>query len=199
MPLILNAVTEKPVCFECLDDAHILRDDTAWWTLYHDTFTSEEREPPHVILNSLEQGVGLAFRVYTAEKTIGLATVHLLKNPSAVFLVYLAIAPESRNKQIGSGFFDFIYQTGANRLREEGYRSVGFVWEVKTQQSQDTEAVQRKINFFEQNGGVVLPYKYSQPPVSNTVVPILIIFRPGYEVVTLEASIRAAIFRAIYF
>ncbi len=152
----LNNVSEPPVCFECIQDSKILRTDTTWWNLYHQTFAGEEQEPPRAILDSLDQGVGLAFRVSNKEKTIGLATVHLLTNPSAVFLVYLAIDPAARNKQIGSHFFEYIYQTGAATLKEKGYRSMGFVWEVTAKQSENAEeanAFARKINFFEQNGG----------------------------------------------
>lgn len=196
-------VPDKPVCFECINDAQVLQADIAWWQLYYDTFANEEKEPPHVILNSLEQGVGLAFRVCNSEKTIGLATVHLLKNPAAVFLVYLAIAPEYRNKQIGSYFFDYIYQTGNDQLKEEGYRSVGFVWEVMAPQSQDAavaEALKRKINFSQQNGGAVLPYHYLQPPVNGSgSVPMHIMFRPGDEGVSLEAINPTALIRAMYF
>ncbi|QMU29996.1 GNAT family protein [Adhaeribacter radiodurans] len=198
-----NKVPEQPVCFECISDSRILRADSAWWNLYYDTFPPEEQEPLQAILDSLDQGVGLAFRVSTKEKTIGLATVHLLTSPSAVFLVYLAIDPEQRSRQIGSHFFDYIYQTGAAKLKEKGYRSVGFVWEITAQNGENTNEAKtllRKINFFEQNGGAVLPYKYFQPPINGDVaVPMHVMFRPGDEGVTSEAINPAALIQAIYY
>lgn len=203
MPLTFKKSSLKPVCFECIDDSNILQADITWWDLYHETFSGEEKEPPHTILNSLDKGVGLAFRVSNKEKTIGLATVHLLTNPAAVFLVYLAIAPEARNKQIGSHFFDYIYQTGAAKLKEMGYRSVGFVWEITAKQTHDAEEVDafnRKVNFFQQNGGALLPYKYYQPPLNGkNKVPMHVMFRPGDEGVTMEATNPSELIQAIYF
>ncbi len=198
-----NKAPEQPVCLECIQNSQILRADSAWWDLYHQTFPLEEQESPQAILNSLDQGVGLAFRVSTKEKTIGLATVHLLTNPSAVFLVYLAIDPNSRSKQIGSQFFDYIYQTGGAKLKEMGYRSVGFVWEISAIQNENDEEAKtlaRKINFFTQNGGAVLPYKYFQPPINgDAAVPMHVMFRPGDEGVTLEAINPAALIQAMYY
>ncbi|WP_146153662.1 GNAT family N-acetyltransferase [Adhaeribacter arboris] len=202
MLLNSNKAPNQPVCFECISNSRILRADTDWWDLYHQTFPQEEQEPPQAILDSLDQGVGLAFRVSNKEKTIGLATVHLLTNPSAVFLVYLAIDPAERRKQIGAHFFDYIYQTGAAKLKEMGYRSVGFVWEITASQNPNTQeatALARKINFFEQNGGTVLPYKYFQPPINGSAaVPMHVMFRPGDEGVTLEATNPAALIQAMY-
>ncbi len=199
----INQAPEQPVCFECIQDSKILRADTAWWNLYHQSFPLDEQEPAQAILDSLDQRVGLAFRVTNKVKTIGLATVHLLTNPSAVFLVYLAIDPEQRSKQIGSHFFDYIYQTGAARLKEMGYRSVGFVWEITACQSENPEEAKiqaQKIKFFNQNGGVVLPYKYLQPPVNgDAAVPMHVMFRPGDEGVTLEAINPADLIQAMYY
>lgn len=203
MPFNLNKVPEPPVCFECIQNAQLLQTDTTWWDLYHQTFANEEQEPPQAILDSLDQEVGLAFRVSTKEKTIGLATVHLLTNPAAVFLVYLAIAPEARNKQIGSHFFDYIYQTGAAKLKEKGYLSVGFVWEITAKQSEEADEAEvfaRKVNFFQQNGGTILPYKYFQPPINgDTAVPMHVMFRPGDEGVTFEATNPADLIQAMYY
>ncbi|QNF33887.1 hypothetical protein HUW51_14580 [Adhaeribacter swui] len=203
MSLNFNREQERPVCFECIQDSKLLTADTDWWNLYSKTFATEEQEPPQAILDSLDQGVGLAFRVTTREKTIGMATVHLLTNPSAVFLVYLAIEPAARNKQIGSLFFDYIYQTGAAKLKERGYLSVGFVWEVSANPSAsltENQTYSRKINFFQQNGGTVLPYRYFQPPINgDTAVPMQVMFRPGDEGVTFEATNPAALIQAMYY
>lgn len=203
MPATSKKASVEPVCFECIEDACILQNDTAWWNLYYNTFTGQEQEPREAILASLKQGVGLAFRVTNKITTIGLATVHLLTKPAAVFLVYLAIDPEFRKKQIGSIFFDFIYQTGVAKLKEKGYRSVGFVWEITANQSNDPreiEAYNKKINFFEQNGGAILPYKYYQPPINGKdIVPMQVMFRPGDEGVTLEATNPGELIQAIYF
>jgi hypothetical protein len=203
MSLDFNEVPEQPVCFECIQDSKILIGDTNWWNLYYQTFATEEQEPPQAILDSLDQGVGLAFRVSNKVKTIGMATVHLLTNPSAVFLVYLAIDAETRNKQIGSLFFDFIYQTGAAKLKEKGYLSVGFVWEITAKTSENAEDAQvyaRKVNFFQQNGGTILPFKYFQPPINgDTAVPMQVMFRPGDEGVTFEATNPAALIQAMYY
>lgn len=203
MSLDFNKMQKQPVCFECIQDSKILIADPDWWNLYYQTFATEEQEPPQAILDSLDQGVGLAFRVSTKEKTIGMATVHLLTNPSAVFLVYLAIASEARNNQIGSLFFDYIYQTGAAKLKDKGFLSVGFVWEItanSTASTKEADLYTRKVNFFQQNGGTILPYKYFQPPINgDTAVPMQVMFRPGDEGVTFEATNPVALIQAMYY
>jgi hypothetical protein len=49
-------------------------------------------------------------------------------------------------------------------------------------------------------GTTLLPYKYLQPPVNgSSVVPMHVMFRPGDEGVTMEATNPSALIRAIYF
>jgi len=87
--------------------------DLAWWRIYEDSFPPSEREPAGVILDSVRRGVGLAIRARFQDSTIGLATTHLLRQPPAVFLVYLAIDRAHRDRGLGGALLDHACRASA--------------------------------------------------------------------------------------
>src|SRR5689334_3349691 len=96
--------------------AEQLMADQAWWDIYEEAFPSNEREPPQVILQSLLENAGLAFSARSNDKTLGIATTHLLKKPAAVFLVYLATARDLRGRGLGGDLLEFAWRTSFDVL-----------------------------------------------------------------------------------
>jgi GNAT superfamily N-acetyltransferase len=106
------------IAIECMSAEELCCDET-WWRIYKDSFPASEREPPEVILKSLLHGVGMAFRACRKGVTSGLATTHLLKDPAAVFLVYLAVARGERSQGIGGELLRSAWEAGAERFRAQ--------------------------------------------------------------------------------
>ena len=186
---------------ECLT-AEELRLDDDWWRIYEDSFPSSEREPAEVILESMSRSVGMAFRARRQAATIGLATTHLLKDPAAVFLVYLAVARADRKQGSGGELLQSAWESGAARLSAQGLQPLGLVWEVDPPEpaAGDAEARDRRIAFFQRNGGQLLEHPYLQPPVNAaTVVPMRLMFRPATVNSAPEQETVHALVRAIYF
>ena len=100
--------------------ASALRADADFWSIYDASFPVAEREPPRVIIDSVERGVALAVRARRGTETIGLATTHLLTKPPASFLVYLAVSKEHRNLGLGPKLFEEVMRGGPREA----------VWEV---------------------------------------------------------------------
>src|SRR5579859_879723 len=92
--------------FDCVDVMD-LPSDSDWWRIYDESFPPNEREPRQVILDSLRKDVGMAFRTRLDGRTAGIATTHLLSDPPAVFLVYLAIDRTLRGRGVGGRLLEF--------------------------------------------------------------------------------------------
>lgn len=182
--------------------AEELRVDDTWWRIYKDSFPASEREPAEVIVESVLRGVGMVFRARRRGVTFGLATTHLLKDPAAVFLVYLAVAREERNRGAGGELLQGAWKSGAVRLRAQGLHPLGLIWEVDPPQpaAGAADARQRRIAFFQRHGGQFLERPYLQPPVDGiAVVPMSLMFRSVEDEGTPTAEIVDALVRGIYF
>ena len=177
--------------------AEELRVDDAWWRIYDDSLPTSERESPDTILESIERGVGMAFRSRRADVTTGLATTHLLRNPPSVFLVYIAVSKDDRSEGIGGELFEFSWAESAERLREQGLEPLGLVWEVDPPQD---SLSRKRISFFERHEGRVLERTYFQPAVDGkAAVPMKLMFRPAKAGVVTTPETAAALARAMYF
>jgi len=184
--------------------ADALPADDAFWRLYDFSFPSSEREPRSVILESLRNGVGFAIRVRDGACTVGLAIVHMLREPPVLFLVYLAISPELRSRHIGTDLFEKVWAEGAERYRELGRRPVGIVWEVDIPElapgEQEIRQSRCRIAFFTRLGAQILSGPYFQPPVNGIAsVPMLLMFRPAPGSPIPDNSGFRALIRGIYF
>jgi hypothetical protein len=169
------------VIFDAPDVAELER-DAPFWALYEDAFPPNEREPRAVITGSVASGAGLAVRARDPG-TIGLATLHLLRDPPAPFLVYLAVARERRGAGVGGPLLERALALGAERLGAAGLSPRGCVWEVEdpaaTQDPAARARRQKRIAWFERQGGRILPVRYRQPPVDGIApVPMLLMERP---------------------
>lgn len=185
-------------------DASSLASDADFWRLYADSFPSTEREPPDVILATLQGGAGFALRGRAAGRTIALASVHLLRRPPVPFLVYLAVAPSWREHRIGGATFERTCTAAASRYEEEDVASPGLVWEVEIAErapdQRERELRRRRISFFERRGGHILPRPYLQPPVDGiAAVPMHLMFRTAPGASLPGPSLTGEIVRAIYY
>jgi len=179
-----------------------LRVDETWWEIYEDSFPTSEREMPKVILESIQRGVGMAFRAREDAVTRGLATIHLLNNPAAVFLVYLAVNEKKRSRGIGGELLSFAWESGARRLCEQHLKPIGMVWEIDPPQPEDDagNVRQRRMTFFEKHGGRPLDPSYVQPPIDGIAeVPMILMFRPDKGQEVPDSNTKDALKRAIYF
>jgi GNAT superfamily N-acetyltransferase len=188
------------IAIECMNTEELCGDET-WWQIYKDSFPASQREPPDVILKSLRRGVGMAFRARLQGMTSGLATTHLLRDPAAVFIVYLAVARGERSRGIGGELLRSAWEAGAQRLRTQGLQPIGLIWEVDRPQfdSGEGDAPLRRIVFFERHGGELLKRPYLQPPLHGIVaVPMGLMFRPANGKGTPTPGIVEGLVRAIY-
>jgi len=186
---------------DCLT-AEALRADDAWWRIYQDSFPANEQEPQDVIVESVLRGAGMAFRVRRQGVTVGLATTHLLKDPAAVFLVYLAVTRGERNRGAGGELLRGAWEAGETRLREQGLKPLGLVWEVDPPQAAESEeeVSQRRIAYFRRRGGQLLERPYLQPPVNGiAAVPMRLMFLPAEGEGIPAAETVEGLVRAIYF
>jgi len=180
-----------------------LSSDGSWWEIYNEAFPLTEREPPPVIVSSLEMGVGQAFAARSNGKTIAIATTHLLKNPPAVFLVYLATKKGLRGRGSGGQLLEYAWKSGCQKLSEHGFPVTGLVAEVDApDQSDDSEEKhvrERRIAFFARHGTELLARAYTQPAVDGTTtVPMRLVFRPAEGFESPDSTFTDALVRAIY-
>lgn len=199
----MNMQNSAAVTFKALTPEELVQ-DYSWWKIYEDSFPVNEREPREVILHSVEFNVGVAVGASSNGQTIGLATTHLLKEPPAVFLVYLALASNWRSHGIGADLLEFAWGTSEAKLAQQGLKARGLIWEVKstTQECQGEELLNghRRVSFFRRCGGETLPGLYLQPPVDGIApVPMDLMFRPSAQLKTPEPGEIDRLVRAMYF
>lgn len=186
---------------DSLSSEELLADED-WWRIYDDSFPASEREPPSVIVKSVTQGVGIALRARSEEMTIGLATTHILMDPPAVFLVYLAVAGRERSRGTGGELLKHAWELGAAHLSARGLRPLGCVWEVDPPEplAADAEARLRRVAFFQRYGGHLLSHRYMQPPVNGpTAIPMSLMFMLASNGEPLTSEVVEGLVRAMYF
>jgi GNAT superfamily N-acetyltransferase len=181
-----------------------LEEDLRWWEIYNEAFPQVEREPPEVILLSLQKKTGLALRARVDDRTIGVATAHLLADPPVIFMVYLAIDREERNQGYGRVLFDYLKRTGLDQFDQQGLRPLGLIWEVDipalAENSMQQRERDRRIAFFSRLGAMVLPFQYSQPPVDGlNSIEMHLMFLPFETRAPLDPGSLRFIVRSMYF
>lgn len=192
-----------PVEYEACT-AGALAADGRLWALYEASFPASERETRDAILASLRQGPGLVLRARLDGQTVGLATAHLLRDPPAVFLVYLAVEPSCRGRGIGRELLERIWGEGAERLRRAERPPCGMVWEAEDPGAADDPAGRelrlRRIAYYRRCGGDVLDRPYRQPPLDGaTCPPMRLLFRPAVGQPMPDRHAADALVRAMYF
>lgn len=183
--------------------AEELREDQAFWSLYEEAFPFHEREPPEVILRALAEGVGVAVRARQKGESIALASMHLLRDPACVFLVYLAIAPPLQSQGLGQRLLQYVWQIGKQRCADFDAPAKGMIWEVDppalATSDQERLKRERRIAFFTRQGGVILPCAYVQPPLhGDKPVNMLLMHRPAEGTSTPDVEQTTMLVRSMY-
>jgi hypothetical protein len=82
---------------------------------------------------------------------------------------------------VGRELFEGAWRISAERIAASGERPLGYLWEVEPAHADRAgDACQRRVEFFERQGGCVLSRAYRQPPVDGvTVVPMWLMYRPA--------------------
>jgi GNAT superfamily N-acetyltransferase len=146
-------------------DADSVAADESFWTIYDGAFPAEEREPRSVILDAARAGVGVITRAREEGATVALASAHKLQDPAALFLVYLAVAPNLRGQGVGKQLFDFTCGKWSQ-----------IIWEVDLPERAGSEAErarrERRIGFFRRAGGELVARPYRQPPLGPELPPV---------------------------
>lgn len=167
--------------------AEELRRDADWWNIYDGAFPGEEREPRDAIFRSLTDGRGIAIRMRSAAAggkpadTIGIATLQFLPGARCLFLVYLAVDGKRRGCGLGGRLFKETLRLGCTR---HGGGELDLVWEVEDPAAAKDDAERRKrerrLRFFDNQGGRLLPCPYMQPAVDRVApVPMRLMWKPG--------------------
>lgn len=190
----------SPLHFHILDERS-LAGDAGWWELYAEAFAPEEREPRAVILKGVRSGAALAVSAEQDGRTAGLAVVHLLRRPPAVFLVYLAVSLELRGQGSGSELLRYALRAGSEALSL--VHACAWVCEVTSPGVDATEEQRvyhhRLLRFYARHGGQVLAQPYVQPPVDGrTIVPMTLVFGPAPGASLPDEAETDALIRAIY-
>jgi hypothetical protein len=185
-------------------DGPALRSDAALWRLYDSSFPSSEREPADVIRRTVEKDAGFVLRARTAEETIGMAFAHLMRDPAATFLVYLAIDARWQSRHIGAALFERTASVGARCLRDRQLSATGIVFEIddaaQAVSPEERAHRLRRRAFFERAGARPLAGRYVQPAVDGRApVPMQLMFRPEPGVAWPDAPQIARLVRAMYF
>ena len=156
--------------------------DGPLWSVYDEAIPPEEREPREVIAASIRRGVGLAAVLRDGGEAVAMATVHLLRDPAAVFLVYLTVRRDLRGTGLGGRTLEAVLAAGRTKLRADGVEPLGAVWECDDPgraSGPERERRERRIRFFGHHGAQVLDAPYVQPPVDGvTPVPMVLLWRP---------------------
>lgn len=195
-------MTDEKLAFNSLSSTELMRDD-AWWEIYNEAFPLSEREPPQVILNSVQREVGLALRARVGDRTIAIATTHLLKDPPAVFLIYLATDRNLRGRGAGGDLFEYAWQSGREKLSDGGLDPIGLVLEAdspdETTDAEEKHLRERRVAFFGRHRCKLLPVEYIQPPVDgSTLVRMRLMFRPAENYPEPEFFLTKRLVRSIY-
>lgn len=192
-----------PLICEFLSDTE-LNADAEWWAIYEQVFPLEERETPMAVLDMLRGDLGIVIRARCGQTTCGIATAHLLRHPPVVFLLYLASAPASRARGVGSALLEYAWNQGAERLSKHGLSALGLLWEVENPalgvDDDERRRRQQRLAFYQQRGGQILPCRYAQPPLhGTTAVPLDLMFRPAPGQPMPDRAALAALVQAVYF
>ncbi len=166
-----------------------LAGDTRLWALYEQAFPADEREPQSVISRGVERGLVEVTRAREHGQTVGFTVVHRLREPTALFLVYLAVVAERRSSGLGRALF------GEVDVRSPG----GVVWEIDRAELAPSDAErqirERRQRFFESLGGRVVARDYEQPPINGPApVPMALMACGAAAEVPTEKLVRALYF-----
>jgi GNAT superfamily N-acetyltransferase len=162
--------------------ARSLDSDADFWRIYEESFPASERDSRDVV-SATADGPGFVLRARHGNTTTGLLVAHLLRQPSVVFVVYLAVDSRWRSQRLGSALLAAAETFGARRFEAARGIMQGMVWEIDDPAAdvpnEERTIRDRRRTFFERVGGQMLDVDYLQPPIDGqTVVPMRLMQKP---------------------
>jgi GNAT superfamily N-acetyltransferase len=183
---------------EAFTSIEALVQDKAWWELYHISFPEVEIEPKAALLNCLRQQAGLTLRVIDNEKqaTIGMAHGQFLQSFQGFMLIYMAIASNYRNKQIGPALLNRVEELVNTHFGQSNHGGVVFEVDQPAYFSKEEEKkwAARRIAFYERLGYYKLDAQYYQPALSPEQSSV-----PMYLMAKIPTIPPQPLIKAIYF
>lgn len=146
----------------------------------------------------------MALAARDGAQVIAIAATTLLRDPPAVFVNYLAVAPARRGFGVGSRLLDFAWGSGVERLATSGRPQAALIWEVEipelADQPQERMRRERRIGFYRRLGGEVIELDYRQPPLQPGTEPIAmhLMYRAADSGAAPDRAGRMALAEAIY-
>jgi ribosomal protein S18 acetylase RimI-like enzyme len=132
--------------------------------LYHEAFPSNERHPDEVILQRIKSGESFLYVAEIKDQLVGFALLHDLTVVPFILLDYLAVQKNLRCQGYGSELLRFV--------REKCWKEdTTLLVEAEDPDFGDNRGERlRRINFYQRNGGWMLPkINYLLPPLDNTI------------------------------
>jgi len=163
--------------------------------IYNEAFPDKEKRPLNDLKNNINDGEKLFIGKYN-NSTIMLSIIWEIKNTDYLFLDYIAVKKEYRNKRIGTKFLKNIFNIFKN------YNNVIFEVENPEEGENKNQRIKR-INFYKKLGAKELTgFKYFLPPRNGKIenMVLMILSRNQNEVLNGEKieNILSLIYKHIY-
>ena len=180
-----------------------LAGDASFWELYGASFASTMREPAAALMAGMTAGSVIVVAAEDDTRTVGLAAVHLLHEPAATLVLYLAVAPELRGQRIGSTLLCHALGLARKKQAELGREPRGWAAQVDLPElaptHEERELRRRTMLFFRGQGAKPLPCSYVRPPVRGSTPSAARLLHAPDGGLPLKREEVAALLRAIYF
>lgn len=163
--------------------------------IYNEAFPDKEKRPLNDLKNNISEGEKLFIGKYN-NSTIMLSIIWEIENTDYLFLDYIAVKKEYRNKRIGTKFLKNIFNIF------KYYNNVIFEVENPEEGENKNQRIKR-INFYKKLGAKELTgFKYFLPPRNGKIenMVLMILSRNQNEVLNGEKieNILSLIYKHIY-
>ncbi len=163
--------------------------------IYNESFPDKEKRPLNDLKNNINESEKLFIGKYN-DLTIMLSIIWEIENTDYLFLDYLAVKKEYRNKRIGTNFLKNIFNIFKN------YNNVIFEVENPEEGENKNQRIKR-INFYKKLGAKELTgFKYFLPPRNGEIenMVLMILSRNQNEVLNGEKieNVLSLIYKYVY-
>ncbi|MDR3477233.1 MAG: GNAT family N-acetyltransferase [Gammaproteobacteria bacterium] len=170
--------------------------NTDWWNIYEEAFPVKERDSKEQLLLALKQNIALIGSYKIQREMVAIAVIYRAQSPSFGFLHYFAVAPNWRNKKLGSYLFHLLVKEAEKFVIKNHTHSLGLIWEIEDPEHatdpKDQSLQHRRIHFYQKLGGKLFPGKFIQPGINGfEPVPMQLMHFSTYENLPEEKIARA--------
>jgi len=163
--------------------------------IYNESFPDKEKRPLDDIKNNIKEGEKLFIGKYN-DSTIMFSIIWEIENTDYLFLDYIAVKKECRNKRIGTKFLKNIF----NIFKD--YNNIIFEVENPEEGENKNQRIKR-INFYKKLGAKELTgFKYFLPPRNGKIENMVLMILSGNQNEVLNGekieNILSLIYKHIY-